>query len=62
MKKLGADLLAHAVRKTEVLSKSLGVRALVVDAKNASAEKFYLHFGFEYLQTNTTRKTLFLII
>lgn len=61
-KKLGADLLANALRKTEYLSLEIGIRALVVDAKDLNAEKFYLHFGFQYLQTNTLRKSLFLII
>ena len=57
-KKLGADLLAHAIRKAEHLSTEIGIRALVVDAKDSNAEKFYLHFGFQYLQTNTNRIAL----
>ncbi len=61
-KKLGANLLAHAIRKAEHLSTEIGIRALVVDAKDVKAEQFYMHFGFQYLQTNTNRKTLFLIV
>jgi len=61
-KKLGADILANAILKAEQASKLMGVRAVVVDAKDLQAEQFYLHFGFQYLQTTVVRKTLFLII
>jgi GNAT superfamily N-acetyltransferase len=61
-KKLGADVLAHAIRNAEKISEQLGIRALIVDAKDSEAEKFYLHFSFQYLETTTDRKTLFLMI
>ncbi|MBO9665485.1 MAG: GNAT family N-acetyltransferase [Bdellovibrio sp.] len=60
-KGLGADLLAHAIRKTEGVSQEIGMRALVVDAKDEDAESFYKHFGFDYLLTNSSRKSLFLL-
>lgn len=59
---LGKELLFHAIDKVETLSTQIGIRAIVVDAKNLSAEEFYLKYGFEYLQTTGTRKTLFLVI
>lgn len=60
---LGKELLMHAIDRAEETSKKLGLRAVVVDAKDASAEAFYLKYGFEYLQnTNQPRKSLFIII
>ena len=59
---LGRDLLFHAIDKVEQLSKEIGIRAIVVDAKNASAEAFYFKYGFQHLHTAGTRKSLFLII
>ena len=45
-RKLGAALLADAMKRTLEASQILGIRALAVHAKNEAAEKFYLHFGF----------------
>lgn len=60
---LGKELLMHAIDRAEKISKKLGLRAVVVDAKDEFAEAFYLKYGFEYLQnTNQSRKSLFLII
>ena len=44
-RKLGAALLADAVLRT--LRAEVAIFALVVDAKNAAAERFYQHHGFE---------------
>ena len=59
---LGRELLFHAIDKVEHLSKEIGIRAIVVDAKNANAETFYLKYGFQHLHTAGARKSLFLII
>lgn len=59
---LGRELLFHAIDKVEQLSKEIGIRAIVVDAKNPSAEAFYLKYGFQYLHIAGARKSLFLII
>ncbi len=59
---LGKELLFHAIDRTEQIAKRMGIRAIVVDAKNAQAENFYKKFGFEELQTTGVRKSLFLII
>ena len=60
---LGKELLFHAIDRVEKISAEIGIRAIVVDAKNQKAEDFYLKYGFEYLQNSTNnRKSLFLII
>jgi predicted GNAT family N-acyltransferase len=61
-KGLGKELLFHAIVRVEELSKQIGIRAIVVDAKNANAESFYKKYGFEELQINGSRKSLFLIV
>ena len=43
--KLGAALLADAVLRT--LRSEVAIYALVVDAQDLAAERFYLHHGFE---------------
>ncbi len=42
----GALLIAHAVERCVRLRDELGIRLLVVDALNDSAEQFYLAYGF----------------
>ncbi|MAZ46930.1 MAG: GNAT family N-acetyltransferase [Halobacteriovoraceae bacterium] len=60
---LGEELLMHAIDRAEQVSKLMGIRAVVVDAKNENAENFYKKYGFEYLQNRAGgRKTLFLVI
>lgn len=59
---LGKELLFHAIDRTLQIAKQIGIRAIVVDAKNANAENFYLKYGFDYLQSSGARKSLFLII
>jgi GNAT superfamily N-acetyltransferase len=46
-KGLGADLLRDAMRRALVASDQLGLRAIVVDAVDATAAAFYTHHGFE---------------
>jgi len=43
---LGAILLADACMRVTAASETLGVAAIVVDAKSAKAAAFYQHFGF----------------
>jgi len=45
-KGLGAILLADACRKVAQASAVLAVAGVIVDAKDASAARFYAHFGF----------------
>jgi len=61
---LGKELLFHAIDRAEEVGKKIGLRAVAVDAKNSSAEDFYLKYGFNYLITATTTfpKKLFIII
>jgi GNAT superfamily N-acetyltransferase len=61
---LGKVLLFHAIDRAEEVGKKMGVRAVVVDAKNKSAEDFYLKYGFDHLVTSITTypRKLFIII
>ena len=45
-KGLGSILLADACQKVVQASSVLAVAAIVVDAKDDSAKRFYQHFGF----------------
>lgn len=45
-KKLGAILLVNAMKRALLASATIGMYALVVDAKNEKAQSFYQHFGF----------------
>lgn len=44
---LGAALVADAMRRTLQVADLAGVRALLVHAKDAAAQRFYTHLGFE---------------
>lgn len=44
---LGKDLLAHAIRQATIAADALGARALVTEAKDASATSFYEHMGMK---------------
>ena len=46
---LGKRLLAHALNKCHLLSKEIGMVAVVIDAKDQQAKDFYLQFEFESL-------------
>ncbi|MDD4976911.1 MAG: GNAT family N-acetyltransferase [Bacteriovorax sp.] len=63
-KGLGKELLFHAVDRAIRISKEIGMRAIVVDAKNPSAEDFYKKYGFELLITVTVTypRKMFLIV
>lgn len=57
-KGLGSILLADACQKVAQASAVLAVAGIVVDAKDAEAERFYRHFGFEALPGNPARLLL----
>lgn len=44
---LGAALLKDALRRASAAADIAGIRAVVVQAKDDDARRFYLHFGFE---------------
>lgn len=46
-KGLGAILLLDALHRVCATAESIGILAIVVDAIDASAARFYRHFGFE---------------
>lgn len=44
---LGAGLLRDALRRALAVAEIVGVRAVIVHAKDDDAKAFYTHFGFE---------------
>lgn len=54
-KNLGSYLLIDALKRCISVSNQIGVVAVVVDAKNEKAVKFYKHFGFVHLPENSHR-------
>lgn len=58
---LGASLLKDAVLKGIEASRIIGARALIVDALNENAERFYRKFGFELMPPAAKRAMLLLI-
>jgi ribosomal protein S18 acetylase RimI-like enzyme len=64
-KGLGEELLMHAYHTIEKAAIHIGIKAVIVDAENEAAEKFYLKYGFEFLQAKTPgqeKRTLFLAL
>jgi GNAT superfamily N-acetyltransferase len=57
---LGAGLLKNALLRCLNASREVGLRAIIVDAKNAAARRFYEHFNFETFPEENNR--LFLLI
>ncbi len=57
-KGLGAILLADACRKVVQASSVMAVAGIVVDAKDATAARFYAHFGFAPMPGQTDRMLL----
>ena len=55
---LGSILLIDAIRRAELISKQVGVRAVEVDAIDEAARRFYAKFGFQSLLED--RRHLFL--
>lgn len=60
-KGLGADLLADALRRIAVASQSIGIRAVMVQAKDEAARYFYLRCA-EFMEYPDDSRTLFLPI
>jgi GNAT superfamily N-acetyltransferase len=58
---LGADLLADALRRIAVASQSIGIGAVLVQAKDEAAKRFYLSCA-EFLEYPADSLTLFLPI
>lgn len=58
---LGADLLGDALRRIAVASQSIGIAAVLVQAKDDAARRFYLSCA-EFLEYPSESRTLFLPI
>jgi GNAT superfamily N-acetyltransferase len=58
---LGADLLADALQRIAAASRILGIRAVLVQAKNDDARRFYLTCA-EFIEYPEESRTLFLPI
>ncbi|MBA2653350.1 MAG: GNAT family N-acetyltransferase [Tatlockia sp.] len=52
---LGSLLLLDALRRSIAVSKQIGIVAVIVEAKNEAAIKFYIHFGFLTFPENKFR-------
>lgn len=57
---LGAALLRDALLRVVGIAEEIGLRAVLVDAKNEAAATFYEHFGFERFPPPSQR--LFLLL
>ena len=60
-KGLGADMLSDALRRIAVASKSIGIGAVLVHAKDDAAKRFYMKCA-EFIEYPTDSRTLFLTI
>ena len=58
---LGADMLSDALRRIAVASQSIGIGAVLVQAKDERAQRFYLACA-EFLEYPADSRTLFLPI
>ncbi len=58
---LGADILSDALRRIAVASQSIGIGAVLVQAKDESAKRFYLACA-EFVEYPADSRTLFLPI
>lgn len=54
-KKIGKMLLMNAMERAVLASSTIGMYALVADAKNVKAQFFYKYFGFLSLKDNPMR-------
>jgi GNAT superfamily N-acetyltransferase len=59
-KGLGTELLRDALLRTLAAADIAGLRAIIVDAKNNEAKRFYEKFGFEAFLENPFRLSLIL--
>lgn len=60
-KGLGTDLLADALRRIALASQTIGIAAVLVQAKDEAAKRFYLHAA-EFIEYPDGSRTLFLPI
>ena len=60
-KGLGADILADALRRIAVASQSIGIGAVLVQAKDEAAKRFYMRCA-EFIEYPNDSRTLFLPI
>ncbi len=60
-KGLGADLLADALRRIAVASQSIGIGAVLVQAKSDAAKRFYMSCA-EFIEYPADSRTLYLPI
>ncbi len=58
---LGADLLSDALRRIAAASRSIGIAAVLVQAKDENARRFYLSCA-EFIEYPADSRTLFLPI
>ncbi|MCM2502771.1 GNAT family N-acetyltransferase [Aureimonas altamirensis] len=58
---LGADLLSDALRRIALASQSIGIGAVMVQAKDKAAKRFYLRYA-EFVEYPEDSRTLFLPI
>jgi len=56
---LGADILSDALRRIAVASRSIGIRAVLVQAKDDKAKQFYMACA-EFIEHPADSRTLFL--
>lgn len=56
---LGADILADALRRIAIASQSIGIAAVLVQAKDEDAKRFYLSCA-EFIEYPKDSRTLFL--
>lgn len=54
----GAILLYNAIFRIVLISKEVGIRLILVDAKHEQAKKFYMKFGFAALPDNPLKLIL----
>lgn len=60
-KGLGADILSDALRRIALASQSIGIGAVMVQAKDEAAKRFYLKYA-EFIEYPQDSRTLFLPI
>ena len=60
-KGLGADMLSDALRRIAVASQSIGIGAVLVQAKDEAAKRFYIRCA-EFIEYPADSRTLFLPI
>lgn len=60
-KGLGTDLLADALRRIALASQTIGIAAVLVQAKDEAAKRFYFHAA-EFIEYPDGSRTLFLPI